>query len=346
MLISHYLTAEIFFIGTVGISFFKRFFRKAKNPEHLFTEALHCLVTGDEHRAVSLLRQVVKKDSDHMEAYLLLGNTIRSDFPEQAVKIHQSLTVRPGLSKSMIVDIHKSLAEDYRELGMIELAKREGEKILKYERRNKWAVELMLNLAEKEKDWQQAEHWNRLLEKIIGKGKSHDLGKYHVYAGMEKMDTGDLSTAVSEFKKAIKISPDSAEAYYFLGMIYKREGKKEAALEQWRQTVSLTPNPDLDIYNEIESLLYDLNRYSEIENIYRNIVKKYPENEEALVRMVNHMIEKGTEKEAMAVLERYSIDTMTIKLLKYKITLPKKIDPQIVSGVDSLIKESLNTASL
>ena len=110
MLTTQYLTPKILFIGTVGISFFKRYFRKAKNPEHLFTEALHCLVTDDKHRAISLLKQVVKKNSDHMEAYLLLGNTIRSDFPEQAVKIHQSLTVRPGLSKSVLVDIHRALA--------------------------------------------------------------------------------------------------------------------------------------------------------------------------------------------------------------------------------------------
>ena len=161
MLSSHHLTSELLFIGIVGISFFKRFSRKTKNPEHLFTEALHCLVTDNKQRAVSLLRQVVKKESDHMEAYLLLGNTIRSDFPEQAVKIHQSLTVRPGLSKSVLVDIHKALAEDYRALKKIDLAKREGENILRYERRNKWAVELMLALAEEEKDWQQAEHWNR-----------------------------------------------------------------------------------------------------------------------------------------------------------------------------------------
>ncbi len=345
MLISANLIPEYFFIGIAGFSFFKRKFRKSKNPEHLFTEALHCLVKDDKHHAVSLLRQVVKKDSDHVEAYLLLGNTIREDFPEQAVKIHQSLTVRPGLSKSMIVDIHKALAEDYRAIGMIELAKREGEIILKYERRNKWAVELMLGLAEKENDWQQAEHWNRLLEKIVGKGKAQDLGKYHVYAGMEKMDSGDLSAAESELKKAINISPDSAQAYYYLGMIYKKEGKKDAALEQWKLTVTLTPNPELNIYMEIENLLFDLNRYSEIENIYRNIVEKYPENEEALVRMVNHMIEKGNVKDAMVVLERHQMDSMTIKLLKYKINLPKEIDPQIVSGVDLLIKESLKTAS-
>ena len=345
MLIPNYLTSEFLFIGIAGISFFKRNFRKSKNPEHLFTEALQCLVKDDKHRAVSLLRQVVKKDSDHVEAYLLLGNIIRTDFPEQAVKIHQSLTVRPGLSKSMTVDIHKALADDYRSLRKIDLAKREGEIILKYERRNKWAVELMLELAEEGKDWQQAEHWNRLLVKIIGKEKTPNLGKYHVYAGMEKMESGDLLSAVSEFKKAIKISPDSSQAYYYLGMIYKKEGKKEAALEYWKEYILLTANPELEIYKAIESLLFELNRYSEIEEIYRNIVEKYPENMEALVRMVNHMVEKGNAEKAISLLDRYSVDSMTVRLLKHKVSLPNEISPDIVSGVDALIRESLRTSS-
>ena len=345
MLISHYLTPEFLFIGTVGISFFKRFFRKTKTPEHLFTEALHCLVTDDRQRAVSLLRQVVKKDSDHTEAYLLLGNTIRSDFPEQAVKIHQSLTVRPGLSKSMLVDIHKALAEDYRALKKIDLVKREGEKILQYERRNKWALELMLALAEEEKDWHQAEHWNRLLLKFYRKDITLDLGKYHVHAGMDKMESGDLSTAVSEFKKAIKISTESALPYLFLGKIYNTEGKKEAALEHWKEYVLLTANPELEIYKTMEGLLFELNRYSEVEEIYRGIVEKFPENTEALVRLVNHMLEKGNVGKAISFLDRCSVDSLTVRLLKHKVSLPSDISLDIISGVDALIMESLRTST-
>ena len=279
-----------------------------------------------------------------MEAYLLLGNTIRSDFPEQAVKIHQSLTVRPGLSKSVLVDIHIALAEDYRALKKIDLAKREGENILRYERRNKWALELMLALAEEEKDWQQAEHWNRLLLKIYGKDITPDLGRYHVYAGMDKMESGDLSAA-SEFKKAIKISSESALPYLYLGKIYNREGNKEAALEYWREYVLLTAKPVLDIYKVIEDLLFELNRYSEVEEIYRGIVEKHPENTEALVRMVNHMLEKGNAGKAISLLDRYSVDSMTVRLLKHKVSLPNEISPDIVSGVDALIRESLITPS-
>ena len=80
-------------------------------------------------------------------------------------------------------------------------------------------MELLLALAEEEKDWQQAEHWNRLLLKIYGKDITPDLERYHVYAGMEKMESGDLSEAESEFNKAIKISTESALPHLYLETI-------------------------------------------------------------------------------------------------------------------------------
>ena len=51
------------------------------------------MVRGDKGRAVRLLRDVVKQDSDHVRAYLQLGNIMRDDHPQQAIKIHQSLPV-------------------------------------------------------------------------------------------------------------------------------------------------------------------------------------------------------------------------------------------------------------
>ena len=107
----------------------------------------------------------------------------------------------------------------------------------------------------------------------------------------------------------------------------------------------LTANPELDIYKAIEGLLFELNRYSEVEEIYRGIVEKYPENTEALVRMINHMLEKGNAGKAISLLDRYSVDSMTVRLLKHKVSLPNEIPPAILSGVDALIRESLRTSS-
>ena len=74
------------------------------------------MVRGDKSKAVWTLRQVVKQDSDHVRAYLQLGNILRDENTEQAIKIHQSLTVRPNLSAEMRVDIHSALANDYKKI--------------------------------------------------------------------------------------------------------------------------------------------------------------------------------------------------------------------------------------
>ena len=341
MVISTLFTSKILLCSFVGVGLFRWKSRKSQNPEHLFIEALKCLVKNDKKNAVSYLRQVVKKDSDHVEAYLLLGNTIRSESPEQAIKIHQSLTVRPGLSKDKIVEIHKALAEDYHIIGRLNDAKREGGKILKLERRNQWAVKLMLEISEKEKDWRQAEKWNHLLIKITGENGQTDRGRFHIYAGIEKIKSGDLNGAESEFNKSVKLSPKLALPYYHLGNLNAKNGRKELALENWKKYLSLTPNPNPDVFKEIESILFELNSYNLLEDVYRNILKIFPNNLEVLVRMVNYLLEVGNTKEASEILDMSTQNSMTIHLLKYKLSLPDELNPSIKNDLDFLIKESL-----
>ena len=71
---------------------------KKHRTDSVYTDALNAMVRGEKRNAVRLLRSVVKQDSDHVDGYLQLGNIMREENPQQAVKIHQSLTVRPGLS--------------------------------------------------------------------------------------------------------------------------------------------------------------------------------------------------------------------------------------------------------
>ena len=82
----------------------------------LYSDALNAILKGDNILAAKLLKQVVSNDSDNIGAYLQLGNLLRSVNPRQSAKIHQSLTVRPKLGKSISKEIHQALALDYAEL--------------------------------------------------------------------------------------------------------------------------------------------------------------------------------------------------------------------------------------
>ena len=66
------------------------------------------MLRTDNRKAIKLLRDVVKQDSDHIAAYLQLGNLLREEDPQRAIKIHQMLTVRPNLSKTIKIEIYKA----------------------------------------------------------------------------------------------------------------------------------------------------------------------------------------------------------------------------------------------
>ena len=76
-------------------------------------EALNAMLLSDKRKAISLLSAIVKNDSEHINAYLQLGNLLRNEDPEKAIKIHQMLTVRQNLNKNTKIEILKALSLDY-----------------------------------------------------------------------------------------------------------------------------------------------------------------------------------------------------------------------------------------
>ena len=111
-----YVYLGILFAVDLGAYLYYRSINSNNQPlvDALYTEALNSMVNGDTNSAIQILKRVVKQDSNHVRAYLQLGNILRNDNPEQAIKIHQSLTVRPNLSRQLQVDIHSALADDYK----------------------------------------------------------------------------------------------------------------------------------------------------------------------------------------------------------------------------------------
>ena len=82
------------------------------------------------------MRDVVKQDTSHIDAYLQIGNILREEGNvEGAIKIHRSLTMRPNLSKDIQRQIHKSLAIDYFKLGNIPKSKEEALIVLKADKK-------------------------------------------------------------------------------------------------------------------------------------------------------------------------------------------------------------------
>ena len=73
-----------------GVAFYVSRPKIKPKTESLYTDALNAIVRGDNHTAMEHLRNVVKQNTEHVGAYLQLGDLLREDnHPEQAIKIHQ-----------------------------------------------------------------------------------------------------------------------------------------------------------------------------------------------------------------------------------------------------------------
>ena len=79
-------------------------------------EALNAMLLSNKRKAINLLSTLVKNDSEHISAYLQLGNLLRDENTDRAIKIHQMLTVRQNLDKETKIEIFKSLALDYKKI--------------------------------------------------------------------------------------------------------------------------------------------------------------------------------------------------------------------------------------
>ena len=348
--IPFYLGLCILTTGVVIFYFFSPF--KSKNipkVDTLFSEALNAIINGNKSKAITLLHQVVKQDTNHVRAYLQLGNILRTENTEQAIKIHQSLTVRPNLTSEQKVDIHKALAKDYIEIGYIKKAIEQSKKILSIEKRNLWSIKFLINTSEENQNWEEAALWSKHLQKVTGKKEINDIARFDIYKGLDSMRNGNHDEAKLFFKKAIKKSPNNSLAHKYLGDLYEKNRDLVKALENWQVYATKDLASGADVYHKIESALFDLGRYSEVEKFYRKIIDLDKYNLEAVIKLANVLEEKGETTAALNLIENsISKDNKDIRadIMKLKLSIsmvtPIELGHQIYAIINKLSKDCDN----
>ena len=333
------LSILVIAIGTSLFFYYKKKPLIKNNSNKLYTEALNMLVRGDSQNAIRLLRDVVKQDTNHLDAYLQLGDILRDEGNSQnAIKIHQSLTVRPGLDDKLQIQIHQSLAKDYLSLNEISLAKKEAEMILNIDKKEFWATEFLLDLAEKSHDWAQAAHLIKTLDS--NNSDITRLARFKVYEGMGKFENDDRKGAEQCFNKAIEIAPNFGLPHLYLGNLFSENRNLVKALEHWEQYALLDLKNGSSIYSKIESALFDLGRFSEVEKFYQRALKNNPRNLDALAKIANVLEEKGERQKALDLVEdalSQHQDSIKLRLMKLKLSIQNSSPPQLSQQIDKMI---------
>ena len=100
--------------GGIMIYIFNYKPRSKAKVKDLYAEGLDLLIAGKRKAAYQNFKEIIQKDTDNIKAYLRLGQVMREGGnPQQALKIHKSLSLRNNLTHYEQIELRKNLALDY-----------------------------------------------------------------------------------------------------------------------------------------------------------------------------------------------------------------------------------------
>lgn len=266
-----------------------------------YIRGVNFLLAKEPERAIAEFVKAVKLNSDTVEAYLALGNLFRSQGdPARAVRVHQSITCRPGLPQEVLVQALYELAQDYKECGLLEQAKKALEDLLGKAPKMLQAWLLLQEVQGELGEWEEA---LRSQEKISKLRKGEDPNAVaHLWTELGKlqMEKGDLKAARSSLKKAISTNKLCLDAYLHLGDLYAQEGSDPKAIAMWKQVLDLAPEFTFLAYDRLEHAFFRLGQVSGLEVLLRSHTDGDPVLRLYLAR---HLRKKGELKQAAHILE-------------------------------------------
>ncbi|MCX6641295.1 MAG: tetratricopeptide repeat protein [bacterium] len=278
-----------------------------------YTQGLNYLLAGEPDKAKDMLMEAVRRDSENLDAYLKLGALLRQKGqPASAAKIHQSLTVRSDLNHADQIEVYKELALDYDAAGVGSRAAEYADRILNLSSDNRWGLEFRVKLAQQMNDWAAAFEMTRRLNSVNGKKDDALLALYRVEEGRALMESGKDKDGRVKCREAIKLDRSCSLAYLTLAKSYIRENREEDAVKELKNLLEAKPEHGYLAYDLMENLYFNLGRFDEIERLYRDIIRKRPEDLHAAQALARLLRKKGEFDRALRVcqeaLERHPED--------------------------------------
>jgi len=359
-------------IGCVYFFFLKK--NQSTNIKELYAEGLDMLVSGKRKAAYKNFKLIVEKDSNNIRAYIRLGQVLREGGKvAKAIKMHKNLLIRKGITNYEMIELYKNLTLDYYKIKNYKQSIIECKKILQYENNNEWAVNQLILLSIKNKDWSEATEYLKTSFEISGKVNNDKLSLFKIQQSKKLINEKKFDQAREILDKALNLKQDSYPVYYFIAKSYSEESSIEynkaveiqnngsenlsdsseynqfleqakkilsKAIPFWVHFTEINPNQSWLVLPSLKDALFVLDRYSELENILLQLNEKNKDNIEILVSLADYYSHKGEIDKAINLIDSYENNReeniVLIKLMKVKLELQKSKNDFLSTELDNI----------
>ena len=169
-----------------------RFLRR--EGDKAFFKGIQYILSNDHDQAIEEFTKSVQINSDTIETYVALGNLYRSKGDiDRAIRIRQSIILRPNMDEAMKLRALIDLGLDYRKGGFLNRALEALNQALQKEPANLEALDAVEKIYEEMRDWENAYETRQKIARVRKGNHKHILAHYQVEIGKAFQEKGDFA---------------------------------------------------------------------------------------------------------------------------------------------------------
>lgn len=227
-----------------------------------FFKGIQYILSNDHDHAIEEFTKSVQVNSDTVETYVALGNLYRSRGDiDRAIRIRQSIILRPGIDEQIRLRALLDLGYDFRKGGFLNRALGTFLQVVEREPSNVEVWGEIEKIYEELKDWENAYQCRQKIARISPGDHRHIMAHHLVEQAKTLEERGEFGMARPIFHKALSTDRRCADAYLHLGDLHFRNGEYRKAISAWEKIVEAAPEYTFLAYHRLEGA------YSEMKDL-------------------------------------------------------------------------------
>ncbi|MCZ4293788.1 lipopolysaccharide assembly protein LapB [Vibrio sinaloensis] len=196
-----------------------------------YVTGLNLLLSDQSDKAVDHFIELLQVDNETIDTHLALGNLFRSRGEvDRAIRIHQNLISRSGLTIDQKNIALQQLAKDYMASGFLDRAEKIFEQLVDEPEHREAALQQLVAIYQQTREWNKAINYASLLVKMGRKRMRTSIGHFWCELAMQEKAEGHDAQAMQYFKRALAEDPKCVRASIALGKLY-------LDIEDYRSTI-------------------------------------------------------------------------------------------------------------
>lgn len=238
-----------------------------------YVTGLNLLLSDQSDKAVDHFIELLQVDNETIDTHLALGNLFRSRGEvDRAIRIHQNLISRSGLTIDQKNIALQQLAKDYMASGFLDRAERIFEQLIEEPDHKEAALQQLVAIYQQTREWSKAIHYANLLVKLGRKRMRASIAHFWCELAMQEKAEDNDTIAMQHFKRALEEDPKCVRASIALGKLYLEAEDYQNTIKYLEQVLEQDSDFVSEVLPTLAECYHHLGQEDELLNFLRQCI--------------------------------------------------------------------------